>query len=164
MGLQYGTEEGTTLKFEDGKLEIMNISRLRFWFAMAVNALRSIIAGALCYYGILFVGYTAEIDELLLNAVSLEFVINVDELLYEALAPRALKEFYNRLAPFVMPTFMSYRGIDLQGALRLLFTAITFGVALGCLLIPQVRPAPISRQPCANSSPARPIHPDPSPR
>jgi len=45
---------------------------------------------ALLYYGSLFLIYTVELPELILNAVALEFVLNIDEILFLVLAPALL--------------------------------------------------------------------------
>ena len=85
------TEVGTTLKFDPKtrQIEIVDIGKLRFWFAMGANAFRLTIACCLFVLGTLYVGRTAQIDELLLNAIALEFVISVDELIFDGLMPRA---------------------------------------------------------------------------
>ena len=56
---------------------------------MGANAFRFTIACCLFVLGTLYVGRTAQIDELLLNAIALEFVISVDELIFDGLMPRA---------------------------------------------------------------------------
>ena len=144
--MPFSTGGGTSLKYdaEEGKLQIVNISRTRFWFTVAVSLLRVVIAGQLCYYGILYVGYTLQVEELLLNAVALEFIISVDEALFESLMPRAIKQFYDRLRPLRLPAFTSYRGVDLRGAITLIGVLACFGATLGGLIVPQVGPGPIS--------------------
>ena len=132
------SNRGTTLRYDDGKLEIVTVGHLRFWFAMVVNVGRTVIAGFLCYYGILFVGYTIDVEDLMLNAVALEFIISIDEALFEALMPRAIKQFYERVKPFKLPEFYSYRGVDARGAIAVLGVFGCFGIALGSLVVPQV--------------------------
>jgi hypothetical protein len=80
---------GTTLKHEDGKFRITSIGVPRLAFTVAGNVGRGVIASLLCYYGIRFVGYTLDLENLLMNAVALEFVVSVDERLFDALMPRA---------------------------------------------------------------------------
>ena len=136
--------------YDEGKLEIKNLSVMRFWFALAINAGRGVIAALLCYYGIQFVGYTLALEDLILNAVALEFVISIDEMIFEALMPRAIKQFYERLKPLKLPPFTSYRGIDLRGAVTFLAVGGVFAAALGWLVIPQVGVHPEALLHCAS--------------
>ena len=136
--------KGTTLKYEDGKLRMKYIGRVRFFFTMVANFVRGAIACVLCFYGTRFVGYTLELEDLLMNAVALEFVISVDEALFQALMPRAIKQFYDRLQPFRLPPFTSYRGVDLRGGVAVLAVTGVFMAALGGILIPQVSLRPAS--------------------
>ena len=129
---------GTTLKHEDGKFRITSIGVPRLAFTVAGNVGRGVIASFLCYYGIRFVGYTLDLENLLMNAVALEFVVSVDERLFDALMPRAIKQFHARLQPFKLPPFTSYRGIDFRGVVALVVVMSVFTAALRALLIPQV--------------------------
>ena len=40
--------------------------------------------------------------------------------------------------PFKLPPYFSWRGIEFQGAYRLLFVFTAFGIIMGSLLYPQV--------------------------
>ncbi len=66
---------------------------------------------------------TIDIRELLLNAVALEFVINIDELVYAALAPGRLKQVLDKLQPLVVPSWRERCGLDL------------YSTTVSCLLV-----------------------------
>lgn len=51
-----------------------------------------------------------------------QFVINVDELLYEALAPLRVRKFLARIKPFRLPSARTWRGMDTKNVLNLTFT------------------------------------------
>ena len=59
---------------------------------------RALIAVFLLWYGLIYLAGTINIDDLLLNAVALEFVKNVDELLFEALVPRRMAAMVSNMA------------------------------------------------------------------
>ena len=57
---------------------------------LVIFLIRFGVAMALLYYGSLFLIFTVELPELILNAVALEFVLNIDEILFLVLAPALL--------------------------------------------------------------------------
>ena len=56
--------------------------------------------------------YTVSVAELMLNAVALEFILNVDELLYEALAPLKTRRLITLLQPIPVARARSCGGVD----------------------------------------------------
>ena len=80
----------TTLSLdEEGGLCFDSLHPLRRYFFGVVLMTRFTLVVCLLCYGSLFLTVTVELGGLLLNAVALEFefVISIDELLYEVLAP-----------------------------------------------------------------------------
>ena len=53
--------------------------------------LRACIAAALLYAGVLWLGYTTSISDLILNAVALGAILEVDEMVFSALMPKKLQ-------------------------------------------------------------------------
>lgn len=71
-------------------------------FAMVVLLVvvpRLTVAGLLVYSGTVYLTYSASMGALLLNAMALAFVKDVDELLFVTFAPRQLKELQSTLKP-----------------------------------------------------------------
>merc|ERR1712059_195729 len=97
-----------------GSLQLCNLGPLHTVFAATVILFRIVIAIALLICGLKFLSYTIEIPELLLNAVALEFVLNVDELIFESLAPFRACSFVENLQPVILCQRYQWRGLDLQ--------------------------------------------------
>ena len=70
---------------------------------LAMQLLRLILAGTLLVCGALWLAYETDIPNLLLNAVALEFVFNVDELIFESLAPLQFKHLLGLAAECPLP-------------------------------------------------------------
>ncbi|CAE7382707.1 unnamed protein product, partial [Symbiodinium pilosum] len=60
---------------------------------------RVVVQALLLWYGTLYLVYTETVQDLLLNAVALKFVLEVAELLYSAFAPRRSRTFMESLKP-----------------------------------------------------------------
>lgn len=73
----------------NGKFDGM--SWTRFVTYCALRILRACIAAALLYAGILWLGSTTSITDLILNAVALGAILEVDELIFSALMPKKLQ-------------------------------------------------------------------------
>jgi len=73
-----------------------------------VNVPRVAVALLLLGYGLQFLANTVDIRELLTNAVALEFVKTIDELLFEAIAPRKLMRFVRQVKVRVFPGFLPH--------------------------------------------------------
>ena len=83
---------GTVLTFEA-------ISPLRRAAVLLVYAARAALVLFLLIYGTFFLVYTIPLDDLLLNAVALEFVISIDEILYSTLVPTRVRRLVQGAAP-----------------------------------------------------------------
>ena len=57
--------------------------------------------------------YTVGVEDLLLNAVALEFVMDTDELIYDCLAPVRAKRIVDNLVGFTIP-IKSWKGLDMR--------------------------------------------------
>jgi hypothetical protein len=79
---------------------IEKIRPLRVYFAWALIIVpRVIICVFLAITGVRFIGKTNNVDDLILNCLAIAFVIDLDELIYECLAPRRLKTLMNNVEP-----------------------------------------------------------------
>ncbi|KAJ1444246.1 hypothetical protein M885DRAFT_581232, partial [Pelagophyceae sp. CCMP2097] len=92
---------GTTRVFEhaDGSTSFASISRIRYAAVQIVTAGRLCLACFLSIYGARWLVYTVSLTELLLNAVALEFVVNIDELIWSVLVPTAAQAFVTAARP-----------------------------------------------------------------
>ena len=70
--------------------------------------------------GTTFLVYTISISDLLLNAVALEFVISMDELLFVACAPARAKRIVQNTAGFTLQPEKTWKGQDLRSVLTVL--------------------------------------------
>ena len=82
-------------------------------------------------------GVSNAIDELLLNAVALEFVITLDELIFEALAPDHAKRAVERTRGFTLPK-TRYKGMDWGAILSFTLVAVQLTWAYSTYLSPQL--------------------------
>ena len=135
----YYIEEGHT-RFaieDDGSYRIMQISRFRRRMREFISVVRCCIAAFLMYQGTLFLVYTIKVENLLLNAVALEFVISLDELIYDALAPSHAKSFINRTTGFKLPT-KHWHGISGRSIIALSLLVGQLSWAISSHLAPQL--------------------------
>ena len=96
---------------EDGIWSITSLTLRRRLIAVLVCVVRGVISLLMVVFGTFFLVYTVDIGDLLLNAVALEFVISVDELLYESMAPSGVRRIIQNLEPWKVPE-LSWKGLD----------------------------------------------------
>lgn len=87
----FGIPRGST-KITTRPLTVHTLGFGRRWAMIFVQSWRLAIAALMLYYGSLYIIYTSSVENLLLNAVALEIVISVDEIVFEALSPRQVKK------------------------------------------------------------------------
>ena len=80
----------------DGTYKVMQLSEGRRLIREAMSAVRLCVSAFLTYQGTQYLIYTIAVEELLLNAVALEFVITLDELVFQSLAPAHTKRVVAR--------------------------------------------------------------------
>eukprot|EP00439_Symbiodinium_sp_Y106_P047896 s4372_g6.t1 len=76
-------------RYHEGRFE--TLSYVRFWSYVGLRLLRAGIALALLYAGILWLGGAKAIEDLILNAVALGAILQVDEMVFSALMPKKLQ-------------------------------------------------------------------------
>ena len=97
-------------------LRFESMSSARVGLAMCIVSARLSIACFLCYTGSMFLVYTTSMEDLLLNALALEFVMSLDELFFEALAPDQLRDVMGAIAPLRIPRRARWEGGDVRAA------------------------------------------------
>ncbi|CAE7632260.1 serS [Symbiodinium sp. CCMP2456] len=75
--------------FEHGSFR--TISYFRCWFFCFTSLMRMAIAAGILYAGIIWLANTASITELMLNAVALGSVMEVDEMIFSAMMPKRIQ-------------------------------------------------------------------------
>ena len=114
----------TVLSMDDaaGKLSIERLSHARLGAFLLVTLLRLGVCVVLALWGCEFLVHTISIEDLLLNAVALEFVLNIDELLFAALAPSRVLRLIDAVRPLPVPRVLErhWRGADLRAMISLL--------------------------------------------
>ena len=88
------------------------LSAARLGWCACVVAARLVVVAVLAYYGASFVARTVSLSDLLLNAVALEFIIQMDELIFAALAPAMTAKLVDELEPLPLPPRPTRRGLD----------------------------------------------------
>ena len=121
----------------DGKVRVQRLSYTRVVLLILTTMVRLVIALMLLIYGTLFLAYEVDLGDLLLNAVALEFVINIDELLFEVFAPTRAKLVLSSFAPFQLPKPPTWRGLDARKPLTALFVAVCLIITMSEIVMPQ---------------------------
>jgi len=127
--IQGGNEAFT--EEDDVVVKIESISRGRCMWVLAGIALpRLIIASFVCLIGILYLGETFRIGDLILNAIALAFILDCDELLFEMFAPYRIASLQRHLEPIpVKPAPWKYwpwaetflKGLLISGIMFLIY-------------------------------------------
>ena len=92
------------------------VSLKRKIFSTLLFVYRMVAAGFLLYVGTAFLSYTVSITELILNAVALSIILEIDDLLFDALATTPGRHLLQQLDPLPMPPLPRVRGADVKAA------------------------------------------------
>jgi hypothetical protein len=91
-------------RHSDGFISIRSFGKVqKFAMFALVSIPRFIVASLLLWIGCVFLAYTWNIDDLVLNAMALGFVLDVDELFFSAFAPYRVKNLLDLQRPLQMP-------------------------------------------------------------
>jgi len=127
--------EAFVISHEGDHFYLEGITRLRLCFALFSGVLQVTIAVILLGSGALWLTYTKSITDLMLNAVALSYIMQVDELLYNVMVPRKVKALVTNMEPLplgnrLMP-YLTAKGVPRRAiitcAMVLLFTGLTLG-------------------------------------
>ena len=99
LGLAEVPRGHTIFHLEEDQIVLTKLSRKRLSFILTTVLARAAVQSILLWYGTLYLVYTETVQDLLLNAVALKFVLEVAELLYSAFAPRRARTFIESLKP-----------------------------------------------------------------
>jgi hypothetical protein len=122
---------------EEGFLVWEKIGWVRFCFISGTSLLRLCVSIIMVKYGSDFlVHYSIALGDILLNAVALEFVMSVDELVFETLAPACAIRLFPSSFGFKTRKARTWHGLDARAPL-------TFAVAIAimmCVLALELQP------------------------
>lgn len=117
------------------RVEVMSFGRRLI--REACSFLRLAVGFALTLQGTQYLVYTIAIEELLLNAVALEFVMKLDELIFESLAPTHVRRIVQRTVGFTLPT-NHVSGIDRRTVLSCLVVIAQMSWGVATYMVPQL--------------------------
>ncbi|CAE7710759.1 unnamed protein product [Symbiodinium pilosum] len=113
------------------------VSRRRKVISAILLLYRLLAAGLLIYVGTFFLVYTVNVTELILNAVALGIILDIDDLLFDALATTPGRHLVHQLDALPMPSFPRWRGADAKSM------TMSFLIPGGTILIYFTMLAPI---------------------
>jgi len=89
--LERSSTTDVALAADESHVVINTISRTRCGFILALSVLRMIVATGLWLLGALWLAAEINIENLVLNAAALEFILGLDEILYRHFVPHIVK-------------------------------------------------------------------------
>ncbi|CAJ1331864.1 unnamed protein product [Effrenium voratum] len=103
--LHYPSGKHTLLqKNADGKIMFAQISQLRRLALLLCVALpRAVVAVSLAITGTMYLAHTVSLEDLIMNAVALAFIMDLDQLIEEAFAPRRARYLLNEISYLPIP-------------------------------------------------------------
>ena len=103
-----------------------------------VQLLRLVIGAVLLWFGSLYLIHTIEINELILNAVALEFVLRIDDILFVCFVPTRVRALIKQGKPLSAPSVLKTRdGLDIRSVLSFLVCLCLVLVLYFTELVPQ---------------------------
>ena len=113
------------------------ISQSRLLGSLFIVVIRAALIIVLFMYGTLFLTYTISLSDLVLNTVALEFIINVDEVIFAALAPAQIRRVLSSTAPLHLPPRKQWSGLDLQAVGLSTCVVTVLSIVVATVLVPQ---------------------------
>ena len=103
----------TSLEEEDDEYSFASMTKLRVYVFSIVQCLRMTLAGWLLWYGTEFLVYTTSLTELMLNAVALEFIMTIDELLFSSIMPYRVRTLVEHVSALEV-SLPVWQGFDVR--------------------------------------------------
>eukprot|EP00913_Durusdinium_trenchii_P035657 g33367.t1 len=105
---------------DDPKYVLSHLSFSRKLWGTLITVVRLAVACVLLCFGSLYVVQTIYLPDLVLNCIALEIVLNVDDLLFTALASTPSRFLMNTLQPIKLPNMPRRKGLDVKAFCMLL--------------------------------------------
>ncbi|CAJ1343421.1 unnamed protein product [Effrenium voratum] len=136
LGLMEIPRGHTLFHLEDDQIVLVRLSRKRKTFILTTVLIRAGLQGILLWYGTVYLVYTETVQDLLLNAVALKFVLEVAELMFDAFAPRRSRSFLENLRPLNLELMGKSHTDCLMPVFYLLVLVGLMALSLHFLLMP----------------------------
>mmetsp|Transcript_99556 Transcript_99556/g.277125 ORF Transcript_99556/g.277125 Transcript_99556/m.277125 type:complete len:656 (-) Transcript_99556:391-2358(-) len=83
-------------------ITLISVSRARKAWVVLATVLRLSVMGVLSYAGTLYIVYTIDVKDLLLNCIALEVILHIDDLVFASLASSKLQTKVEMLTPLLL--------------------------------------------------------------
>ena len=93
---------------------LVSLPKRRIVMSLVLLLYRLLAAALLIYVGTFFLVYTVNVTELILNAVALGIILDIDDLLFDALATTPGRHLLHHMDPLPMKSFPRFRGADVK--------------------------------------------------
>ena len=100
------------------------VAKRRKLFSAFLLMYRLLAAVLLVVVGTTFLVYTVSVTELILNAVALGIILDIDDLLFDALATTPGRHLVHQLDPLPMPSMPRIRGADAKSVFMSVFIPV----------------------------------------
>lgn len=114
----------TVMEISGGHFRFCAISWSRYVSVTVLTLVRLAVGVTLLVLGGMYLGRTTEIKDLVLNAAALGFILEVDELLFETLAPLEVQTLVDALEPLPKPIGCTWYGLGSFSLGSLLATVV----------------------------------------
>ena len=122
---------------QEGGAVYQSLSDVRCGCCVLVQLFRMTVCVWLAVYGSLFlIHYSITLGDLLLNAVALEFVMTVDETVFEVLAPAAVRRLFPHHFGLRRKPEAAWLGVDPRSLILLTSVAVTLALFVALELLP----------------------------
>ena len=105
------------------------VAKRRKVFSAFLLMYRLLAAVLLLFVGTTFLVYTVSVTDLILNAVALGIILDIDDLLFDAMATTPGRHLVHQLDPLPMPSLPRIRGADAKSVF------MSFFIPVGTLLV-----------------------------
>ncbi|CAE7235057.1 unnamed protein product, partial [Symbiodinium sp. CCMP2456] len=117
---------------------LISVSGWRKVASAVLLVYRLLAAAALIYVGTFFLVYTIDVTELILNAVALAIILDIDDLLFDALATTPGRHLVNQMDPLPMKSWPRVRGADVKSMSMLVLIPVAMMFVYTSMLAPMV--------------------------
>mmetsp|Transcript_67246 Transcript_67246/g.161168 ORF Transcript_67246/g.161168 Transcript_67246/m.161168 type:complete len:737 (-) Transcript_67246:105-2315(-) len=119
-------------------LSLTAVSRARGSWMLSLLFLRFVIAASLMGAGAKFMSYTLSLPELIMNAIALEFVLKIDEMVFICFAPHRTRATMKIMKPMRLPRRLECKEVDLQVILGFIAMIVILVIHIYCFLAPHI--------------------------
>jgi len=128
----------TEFEFSGHRMHMSSLGTGRFIYLTVLIFCRGFVASCLLVQGAHYLAVTTSIEDIILNAVALEFILRIDELLYEVMAPVKTRALLLMLEPLRLPDPITWRGLDFDGVAATCACVGFFAVAYLLWVVPEL--------------------------